>query len=771
MTAWFSGMTWYDSRRLIHFGDAIFENLDHGPWIHPAIPVGLVCTINAAMCYLARSLESIALRTTLLGGLQVRGRAWLLLGCVSVATLFTLPFVPDRLYDPRNTCGRFLSDPIRRFILGPLLRRNKQRREALSTTFLGQGHHGTPFAYPPLRCSNSIRLLELVVDFQKQTTVTVDLIDFELSSAPAFEAMSYLWGDDARTHHIQIGHTLPRYLRITKSAHDALCAVTPLRGVKYIWIDSVCINQDSESDKLRQLPMMGEIYEGASLVTAHIPVPEAGNALYASLCVTCLMWAHLAVPTLEGPVMSTWHGAQSLLSAPEKLPFPLHDPGWHFLTSLIQNPFWTRAWITQETILARRWRLLYGEACMSLGALYAATIAHRGWENATVSTGLQDLDRVNKGQGTNCERLALHRLQPSRRSLVENIVDDLDSKAKCPEDKVYALLGISSGPAALSVRRKLEQGDFMAPRQLYTYIVRQDLEMGSFLTFSISGASHVPLIELPSWAPDLSSASKLLSTANLHQGQFSAGSSLKPDYAFSLDGNELRMRGVLLDYIRVCSPEPPGAANVLSKSLTVESVGPIDITKTDHVLSFFQTVLDVVNLVRQHIPDVYMGDINPFEALCRTLLHDQDPSTLGVLDGQALALAVEVLADLASTAEGFPELFTNHHQELRDLISNQPMGALMSLLPDTKRIPYGILLAGLMFRQVAITRKGYLASVPWGTKEGDAVCIFQGSPAACVLRPIPQAGGDCYIFYGETYVQGWMHGEAIGLEKTCFTMR
>ena len=773
LTAWFGAMTWHGSRKLIHFGDDIFENLDHGRWIHPAIPVSLMCTLNAAMCCWAHSLEFTALRTTLLGGLQFRGRAWFLLGCVSVMALFTLPFVPDKMYDPRNTCGRLLSDLIRRCILGPLLRRNKRRREVLSTTFLGLGHQGTPFAYPPLRFSKSIRLLELVRDSQKSATVSADLIDFELSSAPAFEAMSYRWGDPARTHHIRIGHTLPRCLQITKSAHDALRAITPLRGIKYVWIDSVCINQDAASEKQQQLPMMGEIYEEASLVTAHIPDPEAGDALYASLCVTCLAWTYFSVPTLEGPELNLWHGVQSLLLSPEKLPFPPHDPAWHSLTNLVQNPIWARAWITQETTLARRWRLLYGEACMGLGALFAATTVYSAWEAGTAATTPQDLARVRKGQITTCTRSVLHRLEPSRPSLVENIVTDLDTEATFPEDKVYALLGISSGPVALSLRRKLKQDGFMTPRQLYTYIVRQDLDTGSFLTFSMSGASQLPSIDIPSWAPDLSSASSLLATPDYHRDRFSAGSSVEADYDFSLDGNELRMRGVLLDYVHSCSPAAPGAANVLSNRLTVESMlSSIDITKSDYLSSMHQRVSAAVNLVRQHIPDVYMGDMDPFEALCRTILQDCDPTTLGVLDEQALAVAAKVVADLASMAAEAPQC-VDDPEDFQDSMLNPQLGDHTRLFPEVKgkQAHYSILFSVFLFRQVAITRKGYLASVPWGTKEGDVICIFQGSPAACVLRPIPQAGADCYTFYGETYVQGWMHGEAMGLEKTWFTMR
>jgi hypothetical protein len=45
---------------------------------------------------------------------------------------------------------------------------------------------------------------------------------------------------------------------VTPSQKDILC--------KYCWIDTWCIDQNDAEDKLRQIPLMGEIYKGALLV-------------------------------------------------------------------------------------------------------------------------------------------------------------------------------------------------------------------------------------------------------------------------------------------------------------------------------------------------------------------------------------------------------------------------------------------------------------------------------------------------------------------------
>ncbi|KXX73136.1 Heterokaryon incompatibility protein 6, OR allele [Madurella mycetomatis] len=787
LAAWLGKRTWSDSRFLIRQGNSVFDSLKHGPWIHPFIPISLVCTLNAASYYSVNFLESVFLRLPL-GSLRFRARAMpvLFLGCVYVTASFISRFLPDNIYDRRNpeTIGSWLSDPIRRFILAPLLWRNKRRRETLSTTFLGPGCHDNeviPFTYSPLRSSKSIRLLEIVVNSQEPSTVSAELIDFDISAAPPYEAISYRWGDSAKTHHIRLGHTFPRPLGITKSAYDALCAVTPLQGTKHVWIDSICIDQKAPSDKLQQIPLMGEIYEGASLVTAYIPDP--GDAVYANTYATRLAWSYLAPPVLNGPVVDGLHLAQLLMLFPENQQLPLHGPGWRSFKSLVYDPFWERAWIVQETILASRWRLLYGEICMSLEALFATTVAFEGW--ATLGLTNQDFTRDQKDLRSTCFYLFVSKSQldshngiRQRQPLVKNLVIFSTCEATVPEDKVYALLGISSDPVSALLRQKLQQDGFMTRHQLSVFLVQQSLNAGSFLTFSISGTSQhaTGMMGLPSWAPDFKSlsASAVLHKAGYQEsGWFSAGLPHKADYTFSRDGDELRIRGVLLDHIHACSVSlfDPPAASDLSDRLLIEPIfNVVDLSNPEYFARLYQRALSAAKLVREQIPDLYMGAMDPLEALCRTILWNHDTDTMDLLNLSNSAVALEAMIELFTDPSAAPEGDTTD-QELPETTQNTQIGWFSRDLSGTHKANFISLVRGLTYRQVAVTGKGYLASVPWGTKEGDVVCIFQGSPVPCILRPVKDEGPDCYIFHGEAYVQGWMHGEAVDLAKVWFTLR
>ena len=59
------------------------------------------------------------------------------------------------------------------------------------------------------------------------------------------------------------------YIPITKNCASAIEALIPM-GVRYLWIDAVCINQSNIPEKQLQIPLMGEIYSQASLVAGHI---------------------------------------------------------------------------------------------------------------------------------------------------------------------------------------------------------------------------------------------------------------------------------------------------------------------------------------------------------------------------------------------------------------------------------------------------------------------------------------------------------------------
>jgi len=90
--------------------------------------------------------------------------------------------------------------------------------------------------------------------------------------SPRFAALSYVWGQTSNLPcdiiTIHVGNNDSVGLRITPNCRQALSALRKRYGRLCIWVDSICINQADETEKGKQLLLMGEIYTWAEIVYA-----------------------------------------------------------------------------------------------------------------------------------------------------------------------------------------------------------------------------------------------------------------------------------------------------------------------------------------------------------------------------------------------------------------------------------------------------------------------------------------------------------------------
>jgi Heterokaryon incompatibility protein (HET) len=84
-------------------------------------------------------------------------------------------------------------------------------------------------------------------------------------------ALSYVWG--VRNRCILTSSCLEAYERaidlasLPKTMKDAIC-ITRQIGLKYLWVDGLCIIQDSESDKATEVSSMRHYYRNALVLIA-----------------------------------------------------------------------------------------------------------------------------------------------------------------------------------------------------------------------------------------------------------------------------------------------------------------------------------------------------------------------------------------------------------------------------------------------------------------------------------------------------------------------
>jgi hypothetical protein len=123
--------------------------------------------------------------------------------------------------------------------------------------------------------------------------------------------------------------------------------VTRSMGYQYLWIDCLCIIQDSEEDWLRECALMGDVYAGAALTVAaegsQSPLHGFFDARGSDTCSIQVQWPTSAKPDELVMSSSTTHRPYHILS---------FWPG----------PLSRRGWALQERVLSTRVLYMCGDA-------------------------------------------------------------------------------------------------------------------------------------------------------------------------------------------------------------------------------------------------------------------------------------------------------------------------------------------------------------------------------------------------------------------------
>ncbi|GAB1317196.1 hypothetical protein MFIFM68171_07406 [Madurella fahalii] len=166
-----------------------------------------------------------------------------------------------------------------------------------------------------------------------------DLSPLTRSTTPRYIALSHCWGGNipdaltARTLPLMresiAEPTLPRNFR------DAIHATRRL-GVQYLWIDSLCILQDSAVDWATESPTMGQVYAHAHCVIAATASADAQGGCFRERS-----------PTWRERTIMASAARRCFVSSP-----PLIRDLFYWRVELA--PLTGRAWAFQERLLARR---------------------------------------------------------------------------------------------------------------------------------------------------------------------------------------------------------------------------------------------------------------------------------------------------------------------------------------------------------------------------------------------------------------------------------
>jgi hypothetical protein len=310
-----------------------------------------------------------------------------------------------------------------------------------------------PFKHEPLDLNNAsirlVKILPLSSDGTVRCTVTHEYITTDVQ----YTCLSYVWGSKEDLEGIILND---RPFKVRQNLYQFLLVISTLKAgltnasttqeprlvdldnmTQYLWIDALCINQEvyhcinQEVDHCINQEVDHCINQEAVHEKNH-QVRQMGR-IY-SLALQVISWLGN-----DPDIVSFFKFAQEVSSMrPSTFSLPLtltdHTVG---IIGVAGHSYWTRAWVTQEVILAQRLHLLANTETISLELLQNVGLRAIWHQKA--------FDRLGGPRIHGDSWKPIYALRRNRRdsTLLENLWHFRNKQCADERDRVYSLLSIS----------------------------------------------------------------------------------------------------------------------------------------------------------------------------------------------------------------------------------------------------------------------------------------------------------------------------------------
>ncbi|CAD6447540.1 a5565455-822b-4b0f-a687-8fc7c20c702a, partial [Sclerotinia trifoliorum] len=273
--------------------------------------------------------------------------------------------------------------------------------------------------------SDSIRLLGLMPNKDQAAPIQCRLYSYPLQELDKgihlYEALSYVWGSSDKPKFVFINeHSLP----ITANLHTALLHLRDRTFERIIWVDSICINQEDNTEKSRQIQLMAKIFGQANRVIVYL-----GEA------------ADDSDQALEGIRVAAESDSPNII---------VNEMDRRLILELLKRPWFQRIWVLQEVGLARQILIMCGSAMVD-GYAFSLGFSRIFYED---DSDLPNLIRPVIYLIRGATFRPKHSVSPSGALSLGELIDMYHNHmATKRHDKIYALLSMSSdnlNPTGLS---------------------------------------------------------------------------------------------------------------------------------------------------------------------------------------------------------------------------------------------------------------------------------------------------------------------------------
>lgn len=584
-----------------------------------------------------------------------------------------------------------------------------------------------PYRYSPLSDPKKIRILRLYGG--DSPVLYADLFESPISGDVSYEALSYRWQSPEPSHSLLV--TNGTTLRITASLFEALCAVRrakPEHGIRHVWADAACVNQEDVGERGRQVKLMTEVFSRASRVITYVggDTAEVNRGIRLANKLVLAGKEHTTDPTTT----------LSTLFAKYRVP-DQHDVAWVSLRDLVLRGWYTRLWMVQECLLAKSRIVLCGKVEVS-------------WD---VFTRVAEMYRTNaldgpKPSASQVEALGLmprigELLRLDLKMPLKTLAFCRDLDCSDPRDRVFALSSVCLDGRIMPDYTKTTAQVYQETADLL--LSRCGLELLSYAGIRRSQG-------IPSWIPD-----------------WSARTNQYPVLHFTLTDASAGLEAEM-------PPSPLVSGPLVLSGLVHDRIVHV----TDTLRTTLGGRLARYDWARQqHMRLVasgrsYLGGGTHVEAFWRTLVCDSN--VVGSLAGAAASAPGELLQALRQfqTRGGQSSLgaqFEAYFRPPEDLDLENIFSSLRqngAADDDGDSYHQAVVRAGNLDRRLFTTQRGYIGMASSDAGINDAVAFFPGARVPFVVRP--QSKPSHYELVGDCFVYGLMRGEASSARRVMSVM-
>lgn len=353
------------------------------------------------------------------------------------------------------------------------------------------------FQYEELRPSE-FRLVRLLA--RKMSAIKCEIIHCSLADPPPYIGISYAWGDVDDKKSIQVDNV---NIYVAVSLFGALDAVRRRDQDILVWIDALCIDQQSRDERNEQVQLMAEIYAKATQVAIWLG-PSQNDS-------------ELAMGLLQDVAIARDDPREiiALLSSPNRL------RAVGAVACLFQRDYWKRLWVVQEVFNARAIKVYCGnspglpwsiyeragrafrEHERDLDLIYFSGGFKRRDSRHLVSKTSRSYSKILVYEGPN----SLHTFESldgyGEEALLDVVRAGRQKLASEPRDKIFGILGV----LPYAIRKEFPVDYNLSIKEIYTNVVDFLLhrtERLDVICESIHFPGQTSVATLPSWVPDWS---------------------------------------------------------------------------------------------------------------------------------------------------------------------------------------------------------------------------------------------------------------------------